>query len=236
MEVAGLVRSPPPRSLLMNLENAALIVVDMQRYYLESSSAFAQFHTDMEPGCLDYIHQRCLETVIPNISKLISRFESAGLPILFLRLCGDAEDRSDLQRTFSKVHHQAAERGYPGLYPLRSEPHSEVISQFSSADTERTFCKTTYSAFTSAPSFDARLQSLGCQNLIFTGLATSQCVETTARDAADRDYQIIHVENAQADYSETTHRASLCSSQGVCGGQILDTGDVLGALAHNDSN
>lgn len=214
----------------MTLDQSALVVVDMQRYYLETTSTFARFHTELEPGCLDYIHQRCEETVIPNVSRLIGEFESAGLPVLFLRLCGDAEDRSDLQRTFANVHEQAAEQGFPGLYPLRSEPDSEVIPQFTDAHAERTFCKTTYSAFTSAPDFEACIQTLDRRTLIFTGLATSQCVDTTARDAADRDYQIIHVEDAQADYSETTHRASLYSSQGVCGGQIVLTEEVLGAL------
>ena len=214
----------------MTLDNAALVVVDMQRYYLEASSAFARFHTHLEPGCLDYIHQRCEETVIPNISNLISRLKAAKRPILFLRLCGNKEDRSDLHRTFAKVHHQAAEQGFPGLYPLCSEPNSGVIAAFGSTHADRTFCKTTYSAFTSAPGFESCLQKLGCQTLIFTGLATSQCVETTARDAADRDYQIIHVEDAQADYSETTHRASLYSSQGVCGGRIVGTEEVLESL------
>ena len=203
----------------------------MQRYYLEASSTFARFHTQLETGCLDYIHRRCHDTVIPNLSQLIAGFEAADLPVLFLRLCGEAEDRSDLHGTFARVHTQAEQRGFPGLYPLRSDPHSEVIPEFTSVKAEHTFCKTTYSAFTSAPEFEERLQALDRDTLIFTGLATSQCVETTARDAADRNYQIIHVEDAQADYTETTHRASLFSSQGVCGGQILLTEEVLASLA-----
>jgi len=55
-----------------------------------------------------------------------------------------------------------------------------------------------------------------------TGLATSQCVETTARDASEKGYIVVHVENAQADYSLESHDASLYSSRGVCGGHIVD--------------
>lgn len=215
----------------MILDSPALVVVDMQRYYLEADSTFARFHTSMEPSCLDYIHERCQETVIPNVSRLITAFEERAHPVYYLRLCGEAPDRSDIHRTFAKVHHEAEKRGFPGLYPLKGEPDSEVIPQFSSACPDNTFCKTTYSAFTNcSPDFEASLSAARHQSLVFTGLATSQCVETTARDAADRDYHVIHVEDAQADYSETTHRASLYSSQGVCGGHIVLTDDVLAAL------
>ena len=58
-------------------------------------------------------------------------------------------------------------------------------------------------------------------------MSTSQCVETTARDASDRGYHVIHIEDAQADYDEVSHTHSLCSSQGVCGGYIVNTEDVI---------
>lgn len=214
----------------MIIEAPALVVVDMQRYYLESDSTFARFHTHVEPGCLDYIHERCQETVIPNVVRLIEAFEKRKDPVLYLRLCGEAPDRSDIHRTFAKVHHEAEKQGFPGLYPLKQESESDVTPAFASASSDNTFCKTTYSVFTSNPDFEAHLQATGRRALIFTGLATSQCVETTARDASDRGYAVIQVEDAQADYSETTHRASLYSSQGVCGGHIYLTNDVIAAL------
>jgi nicotinamidase-related amidase len=63
--------------------------------------------------------------------------------------------------------------------------------------------------------------------LVFTGLATSQCVETTARDASDRGFRVVHVEDAQADYDEISHTSSLYSSQGVCGGIIVTTEEFM---------
>ncbi len=202
----------------------------MQRYYLEAESPFARFHSHLEPGCLDYLGTRCRLRVVPNISRLASAFRSCALPVIYLRLCGEAEDRSDLQRTFLEVHRQAESQGFPGLYPLISDPFSEVIPALTPEPQDMTFCKTTYSAFTSAPAFEEFLSRSGIETLVFTGLATSQCVETTARDAADRDFRIIHVDDAQADYSETSHRASLYSSQGVCGGQVRDTAPLLEQL------
>jgi nicotinamidase-related amidase len=204
-----------------------LVVVDMQRYYLEADSPFSRFHSHVDPGCLDHIRQRCRDIVIPNLQRLIKAFRGAGFPVVYLRLCGESEDRSDLQHTFSMVHCQAACQGYPNLYPLRSDPLSEVIPALAPEKGDHTFFKTTYSGFTSSPEFGAFLAEYPGRTLLFCGLATSQCVDTTARDAADRDYSVIHVEDGQADYSDTAHRAALYSSQGVCGGRIVDTHTVL---------
>jgi nicotinamidase-related amidase len=62
---------------------------------------------------------------------------------------------------------------------------------------------------------------------VFTGLSTSQCVETTARDASERGYHIVHIEDAQADYDELSHASSLYSSQGVCGGFIMTAEEYI---------
>lgn len=209
----------------------ALVVVDLQRYYLDEASAFARFHEHCEPGCLDYIRRRCQLRVLPNVRRLLVTCRAAGVPVMFLRLCGLQEDRSDLQRTFREIHHKAADMGFSGLYPLASESASEIVAPLEAGQSgDRVFCKTTYSAFTSSPAFVETLDRLGIQTLIFTGLATSQCVETTARDAADRNYRVVHIDDAQADYSETSHRASLFSSQGVCGGRVVDTETMVAGL------
>ena len=200
-----------------SLEAPALVVVDMQRYYLEAESAFSKFYSHLEPGGLDYIRLRCQNIVIPNIARFLCAFRQAKWPVAYLRLCGLAEDRSDLHRTFAQIHREAELFGFPGLYPLRSDPFSKVTPALAPAKGEHQFCKTTYSAFTSAPEFEHFLRRSGRRTLVFTGLATSQCVETTARDAADRDFRVLLVDDAQADYSETSHRASLCSSQSICG-------------------
>lgn len=211
----------------MFLKTPALVVVDMQRYYLEAASAFSRFHSRVDPGCLDYIQERCRRDVIPNTARLITGFRQASCPVVFLRLCGVAEDRSDLQQTFRDVHREAERSGYAGLYPLQTDPFSDVIPALASPGPRTEFCKTTYSAFTSTPEFEQFLAGANSRTLVFAGLATSQCVETTARDAADRNYRVVHVDDAQADYSEISHRASLYSSRGVCGGHVTDTDTLL---------
>ena len=91
---------------------------------------------------------------------------------------------------------------------------------------EKIFNKTTFSPFT-ATGINEFLKKNEIQCLVFTGLATSQCVETTARDASDNGYSIIHIEDAQADYRDQEHLYSLFSSTSVCGGWVTDTASFL---------
>jgi ureidoacrylate peracid hydrolase len=108
------------------------------------------------------------------------------------------------------------------VYPLCDDRYAEIVDEIKPLRTERVVDKTTFSPFTHA-NFDLILKSSGVSALVFTGIATSQCVETTARDASERGYRIIHIEDAQADYDELSHTSSLFSSQGVCGGFIVST-------------
>ena len=106
---------------------------------------------------------------------------------------------------------------------------ADVIEEIAPAAEDHIFNKTTFSPFSSTGIME-HLRTSGITRLVFTGLATSQCVETTARDASDMGIEIIHIEDAQADYDESTHMASLYSSRGVCGGNIYSTDEFIISL------
>ncbi|MEO0414067.1 MAG: isochorismatase family cysteine hydrolase [Verrucomicrobiota bacterium] len=204
--------------------HTALMVVDLQRYYIDDDAPFFRYY--QERGADNYIKDRCTNVVIPNTVKLLEFFRSEQLPVIFLRLCGEEEDRSDLHHFFQQSHNRAKTNGTDGLYPLSSEPFADVVPECAPQDGELIVNKVTFSGFTST-SLEEELHQLGVERLVFCGLATSQCVDTTARDASDRGFHVIHVEDAQADYSEASHRAALYASQGVCGGAISDTATLL---------
>lgn len=207
-------------------QGTALVVVDMQRYYLEGPSDYARYFGTIQHGCLDYIIERCDRTVVPVIGRLLERFRERGLPVIFLRLCGTDPERRDLHHYFRETYLRGRAAGFDGVYPLAGDPWAAVIPALAPRPGETVIDKTTFSPFT-ATAIDDTLRHLDVSTLVFTGLATSQCVETTARDAADRGYDIIHVEDGQADYDEMTHHASLYSSRGVCGGMVVRGDDLL---------
>jgi nicotinamidase-related amidase len=206
----------------------ALLIVDVQRYYLEPEAAFVGYFESQEPGATAYISRRCREMVLPNIAKVLKAVRAAHWPVVYLRLCGTAPDRSDLHHHFLESHRKAARAGFPDLYPLASQPLAEVCPEIAPLAGEIVFDKTTYSGFTRG---DLEQRLKGIDLLVMTGLATSQCVETTARDASERGFEIVHLEDCQADYHDITHRCSLFSSRGVCGGEVWGHLDFLNWLS-----
>ena len=104
-----------------------LVVVDMQRYYLDPEANFRRFPESRDPLAFDYIAGRCRDIVIPNVKRLLSHFREKGWPVVFLRLCGQNPDRSDLHHSFRSSNDEAKEAGYPGIYPLADEPLARIF-------------------------------------------------------------------------------------------------------------
>jgi nicotinamidase-related amidase len=208
------------------MNDSALMIVDMQRYYLEDDSAYSRYFSFLYPGSLDYIRGRASGIVIPNINLLRDFYYSIKLPVIYLKLSSEKPDRSDLHRFFMNSYKEGKGRGFEGVYPLSTEPEADIIDSLKPKSTDTVINKTTFSPFSSTD-IDRHLKSMGVKSLVFTGLATSQCVETTARDASDRGYDVIHISDAQADYDEMTHSASLFCSRGVCGGVLYDTEEYI---------
>lgn len=214
----------------------ALLVVDMQRYYLDPASPFRAWSTWNRPDALDYIAQRVEKTVLPAISSLIPFFRQRSWPVCYAKLCGLAEDRSDLHRFFRRSYLEALGAGIADIYPLESDPMADVLPQIAPEPGDPVFRKTGFSAFSSTDIAD-RLRTMGVTCLVMAGLATSQCVETTARDASDSGFSVVHIDDAQADYEKTRHDASIYSSSMVCGGWVLDArgfmavcGELMGEI------
>ena len=204
-----------------------LCVVDMQNYYFNKHSDFAKL-SDYYCGndSLKYICDRCKEKLIPNIKKLQKFFRKNGYPVIFLRLCGEKEDRSDLHRFFRKNNILGERIGFKNVYPLVNDPMSFILEEIKPLENESVFCKTTFSAFNST-NIKEYLEKEKITHIFFTGIATSQCVETTARDASEYGYSVIHVEDAEGDYTEKTHLISLSSSKAVCGGWVNKTDYII---------
>jgi isochorismate hydrolase len=161
-------------------EVSALLVIDMQRYFLDGSShAFVPMAAD----------------IADNIRRLIAAFRSMGRPVVFTRhALLDGEDPGVMGRWWNDV--------------LRaSDPMSEVDPDLGPGDDE-VVRKTRYSAFVGTD-LGARLERTGTEAVVVTGLMTHLCCETTAREAFVRDYEVFLVVDGTASDSEDLHVSSL---------------------------
>jgi nicotinamidase-related amidase len=208
---------------------AALLIVDVQRYYLDPASNFCAYSEQRWPGSTGYLHDRSTKIVFPAILRLRKAFDAEGWPVVYLRLCGTRKDRSDLHRFFRSFWANAEAAGFLAVYPLASDPWAEVVEGIKPRQHDHIVDKTGFSGF-SNPGLEGLLRKMDIELLVMTGLATSQCVDTTARDGSDKGFSIVHVHDAQADYNEDVHQAALYASCGVCGSTISSAAIVTANL------
>ena len=209
-------------------KRAALVVIDMQNYGCNPDVGLPQMLSERYPEIARYYLPRVTETVVPNARRLLEGFRAAGCRVVFTRHGPLLADGSDMiARRRRRDVDALASTGAPALWHRGTFEH-EVIAALAPAAGELVVDKNTSSAFNST-GFEWLLRNLEVETLVLAGMATDMCVETTARDAADRGFNVIVVEDATATFFEHHHRAALSGFARVFG-QVWDTARVLAAL------
>lgn len=160
---------------------SALLIIDMQRFFLESSS---------------HAYVPLAEPIIENVQRLLDAYRGASSPVVFTRhaLC-QGESAGAMGRWWGDVVYDDQER-------------SRIIPQLASQAGEVVLRKTRYNAFTGTD-LEKLLRKWGTTSVVITGVMTHLCCETTARDAFVRDFDVYFVTDATAAKSEDLHMASL---------------------------
>ncbi|MEH6497818.1 MAG: pyrimidine utilization protein B [Pseudoalteromonas distincta] len=179
----GMVLPARPESLAINVKDTALIVVDMQNAY------------STKGGYLDLAGFDISTTgpVIESIAKAIKAARAAGVQVIFFQNGWDPE---------------YAEAGGPGspnwhksnaLKTMRKNPELmgtllakgawdyALVDELEAQPGDLVVPKPRYSGFFNT-AFDSLLRSRGIRNLVFTGIATNVCVESTLRDGFFLEY------------------------------------------------
>ncbi|MFN0055319.1 MAG: cysteine hydrolase family protein [Planctomycetales bacterium] len=208
---------------------AALVLVDLQNYGCNPQVGVPRMLLDQYPRIAEYYVPRLEQTVIPNARRMLEAFRSASRRVLFTRH-GPwlADGRDMIKRRRRRDAASVAETRTPTLWHKGTYEH-EVIDALQPAPGELVIDKNTSSAFNST-GIEWLLRNLELETLVLTGMATDMCVETTARDAADRGFNVILVEDATATFFERHHRAALSGFARVFG-QVWNTRQVLSALS-----
>jgi biuret amidohydrolase len=208
--------------------HAALLVVDMQNYCCNPGAGLGPMLAEHHPEVAAYTTAR-LETVIPTAARLVEAFRRAERPVVFTRHGPLLADGSDMIARRRRRDSDALElTSAPALWHSGTLEH-EVIEQLEPRPGELVVEKNTSSAFNST-GIEWLLRNLGVTTLVVIGVATDMCVETTARDAADRGFDVIVVEDATMTYYERHHRAALSGFARVFG-YVWESGRVLSELA-----
>ena len=222
----GLTFVPP---ISLGRDGLALMIVDMQYHDAAAGMGFQAALDVIDPGSAAYFDDRVENLVVPNIARLVDAFRERDLPIVYLCLGAEQRDYSDIPARMAAWIRDVEERsGMPDMF-WRENPLYAVREEFPPQDGDIVVHKKTFGAFNSS-NIDEVLREHGLQTIVMVGISTNCCVETTARDAADRGYAVVIVDEACADYDEAAHDASLRCFHFNFGRVVRSPDEVLAAV------
>ena len=192
----------------IDLSRAALVMIDMQYATGSRQGALARKLQAEGSRVGDYRFARIEQQVLPNTLRLRMHFSQLGRPVLHVTIgaahAGALDAPLHMRRLFNEFHNFVGSREHEILDELKPLPGEHVLR------------KTTIGAFAST-NIDSLLRALGCEQLYLTGVSTNMCVETTAREAADRGYGVTLVEDACGTTHEDLHQVTMRNFQRLFG-------------------
>ncbi|MCB1476181.1 MAG: cysteine hydrolase [Rhodobiaceae bacterium] len=205
-------------------EHAALIVIDMQRDFIEKGGFGASLGNDVTR----------LQAIVPTVARLIGVCRSANVPVIHTRECHlpDLSDCPPAKRERGKPTLRIGDEGPMGRVLIKGEPGAEIIPEVFPIEGEHVIDKPGKGAFY-ATGLQPILDELGITQLIFAGVTTEVCVQTTMREANDRGYECLLASDATESYFPEFKQAALdmIAAQGAIVGWVATTEDIARALA-----
>jgi nicotinamidase-related amidase len=204
-----------------NLDPAvtALLVIDLQVDFLSPDGYLARKGYDPSP----------LRAIIPNVNAVIAAARDAGCTIIHTRQ-GNRADRADMT-PYALWRRRRAGLDVTDVL-LRSSPGFEIAPEIEVRPDDIVIDKTSNGAFTYTD-LELVLRTRGITHLLFAGCTTDVCVHTTLREAQDRNFQNLLIEDACASGDLYAHQAAIhmvTVEDGIFG-VVAATRDVVAGLA-----
>ncbi len=211
-----------PGAFRFCVADTALILIDMQRDFIEPGGFGESLGNDVS----------LLAQAVPAAQRLLHWARALGLFVVHTRE-SHAPDLSDCPpakhlRGQPRLH--IGDVGPMGRILVRGEPGNAIVDALRPLDGELQIDKPGKGAFHATPLL-RHLQGRGIRSLILGGVTTEVCVQTTMREANDRGFDCLLVDEATASYFPAFKQATLdmIVAQGGIVGWVGSLRDVLGA-------
>lgn len=182
-------------------EHTALVLVDMQRDFLERDGVFGRLGVDLSM----YAEMR------PRLAALLTAARSAGVLVVHVQnttLPGRRSDSPAQLRFNLRMHATARSGGPPLRYTLPGTAGHEFVEELAPLPDELVVHKHRSSAFWGTD-LELLLRSNGVRTVVVGGCTTEGCVDSTARDAMFTDHYVVLAEDCVASDDVAQHEASL---------------------------
>ena len=219
-----LIIAAEPEPVAFDPDITALLIIDMQRDFLEPGGFGAALGNDVGH----------LRAAVPPCRKVLDAARHAGMLVIHTRE-GHRPDLSDappLKVERGDPALRIGARGPMGRILIRGEPGHDIIQELYPVAGEPVIDKPGKGAFYQTD-LELMLHNRGIETLLVCGVTTEVCVNTTVREANDRGFRCIVLADCCASYFPQFHEAGLAmiKAQGGIFGWVSAAPSLLKALS-----
>jgi len=198
--------------------HTALVLIDMQRDFIEPGGFGEALGNDVSH----------LRAAVEPAQRLLAWARARGLRIVHTKECHrpDLTDCPPAKRNRGLPSLRIGDAGPMGRILIDGEPGSDFIAELTPAPGEVILPKPGKGAF-HGTALGEMLRAWGISHLIVAGVTTEVCVQTTMREANDRGYDCVLIEEATASYFPQFKAATI--------EMIVAQGGIVGWSASLDS-
>jgi nicotinamidase-related amidase len=213
-----------PQPIGIDLNRTALLIIDMQRDFLEPGGFGETLGNDVKR----------LQAAVKPLRAVLAAARAAGMLVIHTRE-GHRPDLSDAPP--AKVERGApskriGDEGPMGRILIRGEAGHDIVPELYPIEGEPVIDKPGKGAFYQTD-LESMLKNCAIENLLVAGVTTEVCVNTTVREANDRGYRCIVLGDCCASYFPEFHEMGLkmIKAQGGIFGWVSDAKSAIAALA-----
>ncbi|WP_321945126.1 isochorismatase family cysteine hydrolase [Paraburkholderia sp. J10-1] len=200
-----------PVPFTFDARHTALIVIDMQRDFIEPGGFGEALGNDVS----------LLSGIVPTVARLLAHARSEGWQVVHTREshAPDLSDCPPAKRLRGTPNARIGDEGPMGRILVRGEPGNAIIDSLRPLDGELVIDKPGKGAFY-ATRLGEELAMRDITHLVFAGVTTEVCVQTSMREANDRGYESLLIEDATASYIPAFREATIAmihSQGGIVG-------------------
>jgi biuret amidohydrolase len=206
------------------LARSALVIIDMQRDFVEPGGFGESLGNDVS----------LLQAIVPACQRVLHAWREAGGLVAHTRESHrpDLSDCPPAKRNRGNPSLRIGDQGPMGRILVAGEPGNQIIPALAPAPGEIVIDKPGKGAFYATPLHE-QLQEAGITHLVFMGVTTEVCVQTSMREANDRGYDCLLLEDCTESYFPQFKASAveMMRAQGAIVGWTATSEQMAAALA-----